>query len=655
MLRHLLITSSLCFSFCVRPYDLRGEQRDPLDPFSFGENTDQRESDDSQKNAEELVQEANELLEKERLIDARSKLLSALEKDPSYYQAHMMLAGYYMVHVGHFRLAFKYVDRAMKLFEEQHGKPPYANRISRAEHANLLYLLSQIRLNLDNYQGALDTLDEYQSHGYYSVWYAGTRAWILMKLGRLEEAIKEARLGLLMGAESGRTLNMLGILLSMHGEPDSALRVFREAIQYELSLGSSGQPATPLNNSGEVYKEIYDEDKAESAWVQSKSLPDGCEHVLPSLNLALLYIDQTKYREASDSIDSYLTCFAQFPLRNGEEHQALVHLARGRVAAHAGSPELGASHLEEALEDIQWFGKIGTSQGDLKAGALTSLALALEFHLNQQSLTPRISYKDYLSYLKAAVIEKLRIWWLRRRALQTLIEDLDNIEDLRIRNTDSLLEYPTLGTLLRNVPPSALERRLLKEREDDPRSPSLPYYETYLAESFLAHGMEEEAVARFESVLTQLRERYDDALKLHILAQLAHMKDLEDPHYNDLLQKMFELAPASVWNYGLKLPVVTASPDLSKVLENIRSPFLVQPEAGAVRLELEHKKSFAVLRFQGPQKPSIEVTGPTVEAALIALIQKVFREPIGSWLTKEIERAEKLSSRHDSQPSHQIP
>ena len=133
---------------------------------------------------------------------------------------------------------------------------------------------------------------------------------------------------------------MLGILLSMHGDRDESLKIFRQAIAYELSEGNLGQPATPLNNSGEVYKEIFSEDSAESSWLKATSMPDGCDHVLPSLNLSLLYFDELNLDGAKRAMDSFESCIAQYPLRNGEEHRALVSLARGRIALLSGNPDL---------------------------------------------------------------------------------------------------------------------------------------------------------------------------------------------------------------------------------------------------------------------------------------------------------------------------
>jgi Tfp pilus assembly protein PilF len=373
-------------------------------PSSFGDT-----SNDDSKTPEQLTFEGAALLEDQRLLDGRSKLLKALEKDPSFYRAHAKLAEYYMTYVGHFRLSLKYVKRAMDLFFQQNGSPPFEDIFAKSEHAYLLSLLAQVRLNLDNYEGALQILDEFSSFGYFGVWYPGTRAWVLMKLGRIKEAIQVARLGLVTGGEEGRTLNMLGILLSMDNQPQSALQVFRQAVEYELSQGEYGQPATPLNNSGEVYKEQFDEDRAESSWRKATRLPDGCEHVLPALNLAILLMEQLRHREALSAITEFESCFSSnYPLKNEEEHRALVHLAKGRIDLTFGKVESAVQHFESALQGIQWFGKIGTSPLDLQAGAMTSLAQALEARAHHVSFMRHHSFLEWMNSLREQLMDSLK-------------------------------------------------------------------------------------------------------------------------------------------------------------------------------------------------------------------------------------------------------
>lgn len=544
---------------------------DPFDPFDLGDIDDASGTSDQNKSAEELLGDAYFLLRSERPLDARTKLLKALQKDPSLYRTHYLLAGYYLVHVGHFRLAMKYIKRTQELFEKKHGAPPYTDRLVQLEHGDILYYLSQIQLSLDNYQGSLNTLDRFQQLGYNSEWYAGARAWVLMKLGRIQEAIKVARAGILAGSEPGRTLNMLGILLSMNGQPQEALDVFRKAIASEFSSGTDGQPATPLNNSGEVYKEIFEDDKAESSFLRATSLPDGCEHVLPSLNLTLMYIDQQKHDAAISTLDSFQRCVAQFPLRNNEEHVALVSLARGRIDLHTGNVDRAIRRFRTALNGTQWFGKIGTNQNDLVVAATISLSQALTRKNNILRTQLAASWSAWAAQKKEIAENAVEAWWLMRRARQILTGELNDLEDLTIRNTDSLLEYPTLGEPLAGLSTSAFANRIQQEQTRDERSSAKLFYQAYLAENSRSFWNSRQSNELLDGVIERSRPRYDDLLKTH--ASLLRMRTLapSSPRYRDLAYRIFYTSPAELRNYGLALPVHI------KASANIRSNILSGP------------------------------------------------------------------------------
>jgi tetratricopeptide (TPR) repeat protein len=550
----LLFFFALLFTV-IAPASALAEIRDPYDPFDASAEITTDEEEDKGKSATQLIEEAQVLLVDERPLDARTKLLRALRKNPKAFRAHKLLAGYYLIHVGHFRLSLRYIKRAMQLFEEQNGKPPYPDFLIKAEHAHMLHLLSQIRLNLDNYQGALDAIETYAASGYYQPWYPGSKAWILMKLGKLTEAITTAKMGLLSGAEKGRTLNILGILLSLSGERESSLQIFDQAIRYEFSLGEMGQPATPLNNAGEVFRETFEEMKAERAWLKATGLPDGCEHVLPSLNLAILYLEQLEYQRAKETIDKFEACVAQFPLRNGEEHKALVHLARGRINMYTGHVDEAVEHLDQALQKRQWFGKIGASQEDLLAATMISLAQAIQSQNARSKFSLTDGFVASLQATKERTQRAARSRWLLRRARQILTENLKGIEDIFIRNTDSVLDYPNFGIALEGIPLSLIEKRIAMEKATDPRSRAVPYYNMYRADAYVRNGQYKTGLKVIEQVLQDARNKYDDALKLHALVKQVALLDKDSKHFLHLTTRIYTMAPAALRNAGIRLPV----------------------------------------------------------------------------------------------------
>jgi tetratricopeptide (TPR) repeat protein len=613
-----LVVGKPCLAQNLDPFDT-----DPL----WGVPVD---ADDTKKSAAQLLAEAQALLSDERPLDARSKLLLALKKDPKSFEVHTNLAHYYMSQVGHYRLALKYIKRAGELLVESHGEPPYKQYKVQTQHALYLYMLSQVRLNLDNYQGALDALDEYTKQGYYSDWYPGSRAWILMKLGRPEEAIRVAQVGLaamVSSTEKGQILNILGILLSMTKQRSLSLEVFRKAIAHESSLGRYGQPATPLNNSGEVYKEIFEEERAEDAWTKAISMQDGCEHVLPTLNLVLLYIEQLRLPRAEEALNRFESCVAQYPLRNGEEHRALVHMARGRIALLRGDLDGAEKHLHGALERQQWFGKIGASTEDLATGTLLSLGRLYEVRARFLNATPQASLIESFSTRAALVSDELRSWWYYRKGMRLLLEDLNDFEDLTVRTTDSLLEYPTLGSALTRIDGASLRARLERLLHGDERKRSHRYYELYQAELHLLRGEIAEGMIGIKRVLAEVRPVHDNLIEAHALGLALTHGALSQQEYAEHAVRLFRLNRAHIRISGVRLPVNYTVPDdeSRELFED--TPFLLDNNVKLpYRIKVEHNRGEYLVQFFSLDDSigSIKVSGVELVDALKKLSDEVF-------------------------------
>ena len=581
--------------------------------------------DDSAKSVEQLLQEALMLFTEEKPLEARTKLLTALEKDPKKAEAHMWLGHYYNYHVGHYRLAVKYIKKAEQLLKDKSGEPPFYDPIVSATHSRILHLLADVRLNLDNYDGALKTLDRF-SKNYFAEWYPGTRAWVLMKIGKVKEAISVARRGLLAGAEFGRTYNILGILLSLNKDRQESIKIFNKAIAYESSLGSFGQPATPLNNVGEVYREIFMEDKAEASWSRALRMPDGCEHVLPSMNMAVLLNEQLRISDAYRAMDQFEQCTAQFPLRNGEEHRALVHLSRGRSLLAAGHADPAIEHFEKALERQQWFGKIGTDQDDLRVGALFSLAYALKIKRAHIRSTPNRSFLQKIKDLKELSKLSLRQWWLIRRARQIAMEDLNGFEDLFVRHTDSMIEYHTLGAGLVNIPSSAIQRKIEDLLTYDKRKQAHSYYKAYLAEWMIQNGEELKGATLARKTLQTLRSDSSDAgIRAHTLGLYASIQKTSSQNYKKSVIEIFRLNRALVRNYELQLPIKFIDIP-SKLKQELISGSLIEDTNSPISLVLNQTNQ-VIVYDQNRKLLQIELPKEN-EAKVQAITNKLFSLPI---------------------------
>jgi Tfp pilus assembly protein PilF len=588
------------------------------------------EEDLSSYSAQDLTYQAEELMRDRQPISARTRLLAALEKDPNYYPTHLSLAEYYLSFVGHFKLSLKFLKQAEQLFLKANGKPPYFNRFLALEHSQFLLMLSQIRLNLDNYQGALQALDDFKGFGYFNANYDSSRAWILMKLNRLDDAIQSARSGVLTSAGRGGALNMLGILLSVSNQPNESLKVFDQAIQFEKTFGEDGSPATPLNNAGEVYRERFLDKKSESYWLQAKGLPDGCEHVLPSLNLAILMMEHSKLNRAEESMDSFESCVKQFTVKNDEEHRSLVSLARGRIALTRGDYKKAHEHLEQTLARGQWFGKIGTNVEDLQIGALQSFSENIAAKKNGLSFRVPETLLEYPKRLQESLKLSVLEWWTLRKA-RLLFQKMNNMEDIYIRHSDSIIDYPHLGTLLASFPTASLKKRLAQIQKSDDRTLASIYYDAYIAENLIAHGDYQEGNSLLKTCIQKIisanREDFDSRLLNHLYLVQASTLFSQSAEYLRSSESAFRISPASLKNYGIKLPVKSNAKGIENSGYLKKAGFLVHSNDDSLfSIDLQKNNDVYVIKFisNSPDIQSIEVKGSNLPALLNRLSEAVF-------------------------------
>ena len=600
-------------------------------PDDFDQEQPVDKADDiSSYSAQELTASALRLMREEQPISARTRLLAAIEKDPNYYPAFDLLAEYYLDFVGHFKMAMKYLKQGEELFIKQKGRPPYSDDYSAMEHSRHLLALSQIRLNLDNYQGALDALTEFERDNYYNPHYYSSKAWILMKLGRVQEAIESARVGVLTTAGGG-ALNMLGILLSISNQPEASLRVFDQAIAVE----GDERASTPLNNAGEVYRERFKDIKAEQYWIKAKSLPNGCEHVLPSLNLAILLLEHLRIGPAKDSLDTFEDCVKQYTVRNDEEHRSLLALARGRIALNNGEINSSIEFLDQTLARGQWFGKIGTNVNDLQIGALISYTDALEAKSNQISWN---AAESLLSYPVAAVEElnlTIKRWWYQRKA-RFLFQSMKNMEDIYIRHSDSVIDYPNLGSLLATFPPESLHEKLEEIKAIDDRKEADIYYDSYYGEALIAHGDVSKGVALIDSSIEMIsrlhREQEERALLMHLyLLKAKYGIDETAPPSVRAALVAFGLLPSGLRNAGVRLPV-TAGKSAQEQQELFHKVgFIIIPSGSPHHINLESKGDEFMVSFtsNSPGVKTVELKGTSLTELANKLSATVFNSKEG--------------------------
>lgn len=513
-----------------------------FDPFNWNEPKIDYEVADENKSVATLLDEAYLLESRGSPLDSRTKLLLALKKEPNNIEVNIRLSDYYSIHVNHYKLALKYARKAEQLLIQSYSNPPYSSPQIQEVHSGILMRIADGQNNIDNYESALKTYQYYESLGYDKEKIAASKAWILMKLKRIDEAIEVSTAGAQSLMYGSYSLNVLAILKSMTGKREESLSIFKTALDRELSLGTYGNPATPLNNSGEVLREIFREEEAKTSWLKALRLPDGCDHILPSLNLMTVNLDRLNLSAAKDAIDGFSSCIAQFPLRNGEEHKALLSLAQARIRYYQGKIDEALKLLNEGLNKNQWFGKIGTSSNDLKLALYLTYSLTIDAQINRLNLHIEKTFTDKLRKYKETIQLKIKSWWFNRQGIQLAIDKLNNFEDLYIRNSDSQIDYPALVLNLTSMSEQNLKNKIQQLINRDDRATSKLYYNSFLANSLTEDDL--------DSLISSCRV-YDAELKLYLI--VVKLKRFGS---NPTLEsELYKLNPASLANNGLKLSV----------------------------------------------------------------------------------------------------
>jgi hypothetical protein len=293
-------------------------------------------------------------------------------------------------------------------------------------------------------------------------------------------------------------------------------------------------------------------------------------------------------------------------------------------------------HFEDAMQHRQWFGKIGTNQNDLEVAILISLATGLEVINHHERFRIKSSFTDHVNSLTTRSLNSARRWWLLRRARQILADDLSDIEDLYIRNTDSLIEYPTFGSVLAAYPTRALKARINYEGAKDDREQAKTYYQAYLGENLLRHGDDEEGMVLLQDAYTDSRQQYDELLRLHLLLIQARAVGDESRPGRQLTYEAFKISPAAIRNYGLKLVVNFSGTEGTEATEEIKEalgqgafaidntdnlPFLVSGEKSGGKWVLQ-------LTTAGGTAASIRVVGEDLADTVNKFSDAVFSEEL---------------------------
>ena len=596
-----------------------------------------------------LIEQGYLLAYQGKLVDARAKWTEAMHLSPKDYLPRMVLSNYYLQEVNHYELAKKHGLKALDFFTAEKGdKSSLYDMISSVHHRTILTTLADAELNLDNYQKSLDILATVKQ--LYPESYDGSHsAWVLMKLGKVDDAISVIEEVVANTEGTAHSYNILGILLSLGARKKEAIEAFIDSMKFAKRDGYPMMVATQMNNSGEVYREIFREDLAEASWKEAARLPDSCTHILPYVNLSIHLIDSLRLYEASEVLRGFVACHEKNPVKTDADHSDLLALFNGRIELYKGEVEAALPLLEDAAIREQSFGTIGTSKEDFALAANLTLAEGmeaannLEFRLYHESLSD--SFQQQINNRMRAI----RKDWALKRAKEIAIDALDDFEDLKIRHTDAMVQYTTLGRILNDLPTRGVINRLERLIETDPREGARNYYHLYQA-TVLSQSSPDKS----QTILKNLLSRWSasDALaKAESLALMYLNSRSTHPWFSDpdkktmqfedrTLTTLYNLNPATFLVRDLKIPVRVKEVSKDSLGEEVydhlmkyifyKSTFKGSPELSVVTNNVEGGDLWLNLTLSSNQATistnSTTSTNPDDENSKEKLVNRFIRE-----------------------------
>lgn len=254
-----------------------------------------------------------------QLDQARAHYEKALTLLPSYAEAHSNLANL-LNDLGEHDAGLTAARRAIDT------NPRLADAYINA---------AAIEVARDRYEEALRWVEALLIFAPQHVGALGVRATIFRRLGRLEDALADARSAVAASPDNGEALNTLGEVLQAQDKPEEAMAAFDRAAQ---SVGFA--PEKALINRGVVLMEQGNTDAAKAAFEQALS------HFPRSASAWFNLADLHRFSTDEPSIAAMEALLGPGGVQVQSDRTAL-HFALGKALMDVGEPARAFAHLDE--------------------------------------------------------------------------------------------------------------------------------------------------------------------------------------------------------------------------------------------------------------------------------------------------------------------
>ncbi len=505
--------------------------------------------------SDRLIKSSSRHFRKGEREKGKEALRQAMKTDPSYYKPHFRLGVYYYSSKMYNLSAREFLFARQK-YEKEYDKNSFSSRLRQ-----ILELLGESRIQLDQYHRALEVFKTSLSYDDRDTSNYSRIAWIYFKLNKLNKSRKMVNRCLNISKLDVGCLNISGILYVKERRYEKALEVYDKAVSLQLEVRA--------NNMGELYKSLFQYDIAIKQFrlAIENSSANGTQSALFPLNISDIYINELKLGISKGVLDNYLSLHFRDLSRglSPARDLGLIYLSKARTAYYKGDLHEAKTLLEKAEDYKQHFGSVGFSLSHYKY-----LVLYMKSLVNRGLA----NYKD--EAIGLSVLEKIsRLWdqwelkwqssWDMDKAAEIAVDQLKQLNDLYIYETESIFDYGSLSEMLIEFDTDLMIKKLnqLLGQESggkpDQRDHAKGFYYLYLGHIYLDDGRYRQALGYIRTSLRYFNA-HEKTLKLKAYSLLAMIYDElnQSRDKNNSLNLIYQIHPPYLRLRGQNLPVIVS-------------------------------------------------------------------------------------------------
>lgn len=240
----------------------------------------------------------SDLLSQGKPLEAREAARAWAKLHPDSWYAHEILGFVYLNVDADLPKALHHLQRARELLEARH--PGWGPGTPSGYYGGTLNLITSAQRQMGRPRDALATLRKRDA--LFIQQNPGEMAWLLMKLGRMDEARAKALEAIRTGDEESMSwgYNALAAIESESDRPEAAFEANRAGL--ELELRRSKPDCALVRNSGLRYLELGDLEGAERQFLLATRHFSPTTQSEPWKDLALLYLEEGRTAESMDAV-----------------------------------------------------------------------------------------------------------------------------------------------------------------------------------------------------------------------------------------------------------------------------------------------------------------------------------------------------------------